>query len=60
MEFYPGEDYGKNPSNWWVPSLACLTAILEAAGYSDIQTWKLVDQPGQVSDCRGFAHAKRS
>lgn len=57
-EFYPGAEYGQNASNWWVPSLRCLAALLEAAGFSDVEIWKLTDTPTHVAHCRGFARAR--
>ena len=54
-EFYPGSEFGSNPSNWWVPTLKCLGSMVEAAGFSDVQTWKLTDYPMHASHCRGFA-----
>ena len=57
-EFYPGSEYGDNPSNWWVPSLKCLGAMVEAAGFTEVQTWKLTETPMHVSQCRGFATGK--
>jgi tRNA (mo5U34)-methyltransferase len=60
MEFYPEDNYGNNQSNWWAPSLTCLDAMLSSAGFTETTTWKLTDNPTQVSDCRGFAHARRA
>lgn len=55
MEFYPGAEYGKNPSNWWVPTLQCLGAMMAAAGFMDIECWPLTEKPKDLSECRGFA-----
>jgi len=59
-EFYPGAEYGNNPTNWWVPTLHCLGALVQAAGFPEVEAWKLTDQPQHVSHCRGFAHGKRT
>ena len=53
-EFYPGRQYGDNPTNWWVPTKAALGGMLTAAGFRDVITWKLND-PKDVMECRGFA-----
>ena len=54
-EFYSGSQYGKNNTNWWVPSLACLEQMLVAADFKGIDSWKLRNDPNQLSECRGFA-----
>jgi tRNA (mo5U34)-methyltransferase len=56
MEFYPGSEYGNNDSNWWTPTLACLEAMLNAAGFGEVESWKLTDAPEAINTCRGFAH----
>lgn len=56
-EFYPGKEYGNNDTNWWVPTLKCVGAWLQAAGFDQIETWKLTDLPMHISQCRGFARA---
>ncbi len=59
MEFYPENQYGNNDSNWWVPSLHCLSKMLKAAGFQDCRSWKLTDSPQSLPLCRGFVHAKK-
>lgn len=54
-EFYPNSEFGNNPTNWWVPTLNCLEALLEAAGFDVGDTWKLTDNPQSLAHCRGFA-----
>lgn len=54
-ELYPGAEYGQNPSNWWVPTLHCLGAMLRAAGFAKVDGWKLTEHPSDVVTCRGFA-----
>ena len=55
MEFYPGDQYGQNATNWWVPTLHCLLYMLSAAGFTDCTAWKLTDTPTKLPLCRGFA-----
>jgi tRNA (mo5U34)-methyltransferase len=58
MEFYPGAQYGNNSSNWWCPTLACLRAMLEAAGFVDIECWKIAE-PKELPQHRGWAKARK-
>lgn len=55
MEFYPDKQLGDNATNWWAPTLDCLGHMVRAAGFSDVQGWKLMDDPKKVPHCRGFA-----
>lgn len=55
VEFYPANQYGSNESNWWVPSLKCLGAMLSAADFKNIEIWPLTASPNELSECRGFA-----
>ena len=57
-EFYPKDEFGSNNSNWWVPSLKCLGAMLEAAGFRNVKLWNLTDHPIHLPHCRGFASAE--
>lgn len=56
-EFYPGSEYGGNASNWWVPTLRCLRAMVAAAGFAVQNSWK-ISGPKDVTQCRGFIHAR--
>jgi len=60
MEFYPTSEYGSNVSNWWAPSLGCLGSMIIAAGFPDVEVWKLTDSPGSLPECRGFARASKA
>lgn len=60
MEFYPGKEYGNNDSNWWAPTLHCLMGMTYAAGFAEVQGWKLTDRPDQVALCRGFVHGVKT
>lgn len=56
-EFYPTNQFGMNASNWWVPTMKCAAAWLQAAGFVDIEQWKLTDTPKSLAECRGFFKA---
>lgn len=58
-EFYPTTEYSQRDTNWWVPTLRCLHAMLFAAGYGELEAWKLRDHAQDLSLCRGFAHGVR-
>lgn len=58
MEFYPGSQYGNNKSNWWTPTLSCLGAMLEAAGFVDVELWKIAE-PKSLPQHRGWAKARK-
>jgi tRNA (mo5U34)-methyltransferase len=55
MEFYPGDQYGRNHTNWWVPTLVLMGHMVGAAGFKDIDIWKLEEKPMAEPRCRGFA-----
>jgi tRNA (mo5U34)-methyltransferase len=59
MEFYPNREYNSNGKNWWVPSMLVLANMVYAAGFSDVDFWKLADKPQDIAMCRGFIKAKR-
>lgn len=58
-EFYPGREYGDNPTNWWTPNIACLKGMMQAAGFSVQSAWKYGTQE-HISKCRGFAVGVKS
>lgn len=61
MEFYPGDQYANNHSNWWVPTLPCLLGMLETAGFEHVEGWKLTQgPPPHLKYCRGFAQGRRT
>jgi tRNA (mo5U34)-methyltransferase len=60
MEFYPGEEYGKNKTNWWAPTSVCLAHMVRSAGFDEVQGWKLTDKPTHLSQCRGFARGRKT
>jgi tRNA (mo5U34)-methyltransferase len=60
MEFYPTNELARNSTNWWVPTVRCLAFMVSAAGFgSDVQYWKLVDNPNHIGQCRGFAVGRK-
>jgi tRNA (mo5U34)-methyltransferase len=53
-EFYPNDEYGKNETNWWAPTLRCLGSMVKASGFETVRGWKLTENPSHISQCRGF------
>jgi tRNA (mo5U34)-methyltransferase len=60
MEFYPNNEYGNNDSNWWTPTLKCMAALVNAAGFKKGEGWKLHPNPSQLALCRGFIRATKA
>jgi len=60
MEFYPGSEYCKNETNWWVPTLCCMGHMVRSAGFEDVKGWKLTEHPKHVAECRGFIHGRKT
>lgn len=56
-EFYPNDEYGMNKSNWHVGTLRYWCALVEAAGFKNIESWRLTDSPTSLAECRGFIRA---
>ena len=59
MEFYPRKNYVKNGSNWWVPTSNCLGNMVAAAGFGNIEKWKLIEEPIYAASCRGFVSGSK-
>jgi tRNA (mo5U34)-methyltransferase len=38
MQFYPGDELGQDPSNWWAPNIECLRLMLETCGFDAMLT----------------------
>lgn len=57
FEFYPNDEYGRNHSNWHVGTLRAWAAMVEAAGFINIEAWKLAEHPKTVAEARGFIRA---
>jgi tRNA (mo5U34)-methyltransferase len=59
MEFYPRAEYGENVTNWWAPTLTCMGHMIASAGFPRVKAWKLVNNPPDVSYCRGFVRGTK-
>ncbi len=55
MEFYPTDELHQNATNFWSPTLACLKSLVKAAGFEQVEAWKLTEMPKHLGECRGFA-----
>ena len=53
MEFYPTNEFGKMPTNWWSPTLNCLAQVVLVSGFGNVDVWKF-NQPPELRLCRGF------
>lgn len=60
FEFFPRAEYGCNQSNWWVGTLRAWVGMVEAAGFVNVESWKLTDNPQSLSEARGFIRAEVS
>jgi len=56
-EFYPNDECGMNHSNWWVCTLPCWCAMVEAAGFKVEASWVHSEFPDHISECRGYIRA---
>jgi tRNA (mo5U34)-methyltransferase len=59
MEFYPDSQLVGNATNWWGPTLMCLAHMTRAAGFSNVEAWKLMNNPTNPGHSRGFVHGKK-
>jgi tRNA (mo5U34)-methyltransferase len=55
MVFYPGGALADDPTNWWGPNPACVTAMLDELGFSNV-----LCMPHPVHPNRAVFHASRS
>ncbi len=58
-EFYPGNEFASNDSNWWSPTIACMCGLVKAAGWPKVKGWKLMNKPTKIVECRGFVVGKK-
>jgi tRNA (mo5U34)-methyltransferase len=58
-EFYPTNEYAGNVTNWWVPTLYCLSHMVLSSGFAAARGWKLTDRPEKLVYARGFVHASK-
>jgi len=59
-EFYPENQYGNNPTNWWAPTLHCMGHMIRSAGFQNVEAWKLMPTPTELSHCRGFVKGTKN
>ena len=52
MVFYPGDEAGGDPSNWWGPNVQCMIDMLKTAGFSRIE-----HEFHPLSNARAFFYA---
>ena len=48
MIFYPGDERGGDPTNWWGPNLACMIELLRHAGFPRIEVTPGIDRSRKV------------
>lgn len=58
MEFYPGDELGGMPTNWWAPTLKCLTHMVQAAGWGRARGWKIEEAPETPNYQRGWVEGQ--
>jgi tRNA (mo5U34)-methyltransferase len=54
MRYYPGDELGGDPTNWWGPNQQCVEALLRTAGFSEVN----FKRNPQFRD-RGIFHARK-
>jgi tRNA (mo5U34)-methyltransferase len=73
MAFYPGDEIGGDPSNWWGPNVSALAAMLGHAGFRHVTVYtesrvhrlaraaagRLRSKPFKFQQGRIVAHARR-
>lgn len=59
MEFCPNSQFENNPANWWIPTLQTLALMTHAAGFTEVDGWKMNELPIRQNQCRGFVKASR-
>ena len=60
LEFYPNDQLGQNPTNWWAPTTQCLAAMVRAAGWDGGEAWLLTLEPTGLSHCRSFVRGSKT
>jgi tRNA (mo5U34)-methyltransferase len=48
MMFYPGDERGRDPSNWWGPNTACVLELLRFAGFARVEMRRGFDRTRKV------------
>ncbi|MDC7785433.1 DUF1698 domain-containing protein [Rhodoplanes sp. TEM] len=41
MVFYPGQEIGRDATNWWGPNVACVVALLRHFGFAEIEVTRM-------------------
>ncbi len=59
MECYPGNEDASKPMIRQLPTLQCLGLMVNSAGFSEVECWKLEEEPRRMSRCRGFVKGAR-
>jgi tRNA (mo5U34)-methyltransferase len=59
MEFYPDDQYACNKTNWWVPTIQTLGAMVSSVGFKNVHGWALTDMPQELAHCRGFVYGSK-
>ena len=59
MEFYPDDQYASNKTNWWVPTIQSLGAMVGSVGFKNVHGWALMDMPQELAHCRGFVYGSK-
>jgi len=64
MEFYPGQEYAGNPTNWWAPTTLCLAQMVKAAGWPVTSAQAMTPSPDIPKErrmwyYRGFVQGHR-
>jgi tRNA (mo5U34)-methyltransferase len=59
-EFYPDAQYAANPTNWWIPTLHCLTHMVRSAGFPTVEAWRASDEsPDRLAPYRGYVRGRK-
>ena len=57
-EIYPNDEFGRNSTNWHVGTLRYWSSMVQAAGFTAGEAWRLTENPTKLSECRGFIRAR--
>lgn len=53
MAFFPGAELNNDPTNWWAPNIACVTAMLKHLGFARIDVAPTWPYDGTINPTRG-------
>ncbi|PIN93856.1 hypothetical protein COU54_01385 [Candidatus Pacearchaeota archaeon CG10_big_fil_rev_8_21_14_0_10_31_24] len=58
LQFFPGNQYGSNDTNWFVPNISALAHMIHVSGFEYVSAWKLDDnEVTELSRARAFCRA---